>query len=114
MLDVFRQDLTVTRQQPGQYVDGIFQPGTTETLTVRASVQPVSPDDVQLLPEGKRNRQAFTLYSDAEINVADDQTTTAGDRVDIDGDTYQATARQPWQNSIIPHYRTVVVKEADQ
>lgn len=114
MFGVFRKPLTVTREQPGQYVDGVWQPGTSATLTVNASVQPTTPDEMQMLPEGERDRQAFTLYSDTELLVSNDNTQQPSDRVQIDGATYKASARAPWQNSIIPHHRTVVVKENEQ
>ena len=108
---MFRRALTVTRQQPGQYVNGIWQPGSESTFTVRASVQPATPDDVALLPSGQENNQAFTLYSDTALHVANEINNTVGDVVDVDGLPYRAMARQPWQNAVVPHHKTVVVKE---
>jgi len=108
---MFRRPLTVTRQQPGQYVDGIWQPGSTATLAIRASVQPATPDDVELLPSGQENNQAFTLYSDTALHVANEIDNTVGDLVQIGGLEYRAMARQPWQNGVVDHHKTVVVKE---
>jgi hypothetical protein len=110
MFDVFRRSLTVIRQQPGQYVNGVWQPGSEETLTIRASVQPTSPDDIERLPEGRRERQAFTLYSSQALRIIDESEETNADIVEIDGQRYEATARQPWQNNLINHHRTIVTR----
>lgn len=110
----FRRPLTVTRYGEGEWVDGMWQEGEPETLIIRASVQPTSPDDMEMLPEGRRDRQAFTLYSDDPFRTADDNEGTNADRVEIDGVTYEVSARAPWQNSIIPHHRSVVTKVAEQ
>jgi len=114
MFSRFRKTLTVTRGGAGQFVDGIFQPGTQSSFTIQASVQPTTPDDVELIPAGKRDRLSYTLYSDTALKIANDNTQQPGDRVLIDGETYEAMGRQPWQNNIINHHRTVVVKEAEQ
>lgn len=114
MFGIFRKPLTVTRGAAGQYVDGIWQSGSESSFTIQASVQPTTPNDVQLLPEGKRDRLAYTLYSDTSLRIANDNTQEPGDIVTIDGDSFEAMARRPWQNSIIDHHVTIVVKEAEQ
>lgn len=111
---IFRRPLTVTRYANGQWVDGIWQEGVAETLTMHASVQPTSPDDMVALPEGRRDRQAFTLYSNEALRVADDDGGTNADKVEISGATYEVSARQPWQNGIVPHHRSIVTKVPDQ
>lgn len=114
MFGVFRKPLQVSRGGQGQYVDGIWQGGATSSFTIEASVQPATPDDIQLLPEGKRDRLAYTLYSDTALRIANDNTQQPGDVVTIDGETFEAMARRPWQNNIIDHHVAIVVKEAEQ
>lgn len=114
MFGIFRQPLSVKRYQPGQFVGGIWQEGGSTTLQINGSVQPTGPDDMQALPEGRRDRQAFILFSDERLNTADDNDGTNADVVTIDGQTYEVSARQPWQNGIIPHHRSIVTKEPEQ
>lgn len=114
MFNRFRRPLTVTREQPGQYVDGIWQPGTSETLTARCSVQPIGVNDMDLLPEGRRDRQAFALYGKTELRMADDNAETNADRVEIDGAMFEVVHVELWKNGIINHCRALVTKEAEQ
>lgn len=113
MFGIFRRPLTVTRKSGGGYVDGIWQPGDETTITVKASVQPTSPDDMELLPEGRRDRQAFTLYCDTPLRVSGDVEGANADLVDIEGVSYEVSARRPWQNNIISHHVAVVTRIPD-
>jgi len=110
---MFRRTLTVTRPT-GDYVDGIWVPGTPYTFEGRYSVQPASPDDMQRLPEGRRGRDAYTLYGEPELLQADANAGTNADRVEIDGATFEVGATQEWRNGIIPHHRAVVTREPEQ
>jgi len=111
---MFRRTLTVTRTNPGQYVDGIWQEGAASTFEGRYSVQPASPDDMQRLPEGRRGRDAYTLYGEPELLQADANAGTNADRVEIDGAMFEVGATQEWRNGIIPHHRAVVTREPEQ
>ena len=113
MFGVFRRPLTVTRKSGGEYVDGIWQPGSESQITIQASVQPTSPDDMELLPSGRRDRQAFTLYADTPLRISGEVEGSNADTVNIDGAKYEASARRPWQNNIINHHVTVVTKVPD-
>lgn len=115
MFGVFRRQLSVFRKPSGEYVDGVWQPyGDAEKLTITASVQPTSPEDIELLQSGKRKRRAYTLYSDVPFQMADDNKNIEADRVEIDGEMFEIEAVQNWQNSIIPHCKSVAVLESEQ
>lgn len=114
MFAIFRKPLVVTRVAAGGYVGGVWQEGAPVSIDIRASVQPTSPEDMELLPEGRRGRLAYTLFSDTELRTADSNTGTNADRVTIDGAVYEVSAVAPWQNSILPHYRAVVTLEPEQ
>lgn len=105
----FNQPITLHREQPGTYVDGIWQPGKPTQITVQTSVQPIHPDDMLLLPEGRRDQKAYALYTKAPINA--ERNGANADRVEIYGETYECVATQEWQNGLIPHYRSIVVLE---
>ena len=68
---------------------------------------------MMLLPEGRRDKAAFRIYSDIELLPADETTKVNADLVDIDGGTnyeYEVVANKPWQNNIINHHMAIVVK----
>lgn len=99
--------LTVKRFAQGTYDKGEFVEGSSSTLTIRASVQSPKAHDLQLLPEGRRNSQAYRLYTDTELRLS---TAANPDKVVIDGEDYEVMAKSPWQNRILPHFRYVVVR----
>ena len=107
-----RMPLTIRRTEGGEYVDGIWQPGTESEFTARYSVQPTSPDDMEMLPEGRRDRQAYTLFGDKPLRKATDEGNA--DRVLIYGEWYEVSAHQPWRNGLIPHERIVATKLEEQ
>ena len=107
-----RMLLTIRRTTGGEYVDGLWQPGTETEFTARYSVQPTGKDDMEMLPEGRRERQAFTLFGDTPLRRADDEGNA--DRVLIYGEWYEVNAHQPWRNGLVPHERMVVTRLEDQ
>lgn len=115
MLSRFRQALTVTRDGgAGEWVDGIWVPGAPAVLTIRCSVQPSNQNDMEMLPEGRRDRQAFTLYGKAELKTADDNAGTNADRIEIYGAMFEVMHVARWTNGIINHFKSIAVKEAEQ
>lgn len=114
MFGIFRRPMTVIDPGQGEYVDGIYQPGQDVERTARYSVQPASPQDMEMLPEGRRTNQSFALFGDERIRPADDSEGTNAEQVVIDGERYECMRSEPWQNSIVSHYRMVVTKMAEQ
>jgi len=106
----FRRTLSIQRVSPGQYVNGIWQEGSISVVNGRYSVQPTSPDDMQRLPEGRRERVSYTLFGNPPLQTADDNAGTNADTVDINGETFEVSAVQLWENNIIPHCKAIVTK----
>ena len=106
-----RMPLTIRRTEGGEYVDGIWQPGTESEFTARYSVQPTSPDDMEMLPEGRRERRAYTLFGDDSLQGVG---TDNPDLVQIDGEWYEVSAVQEWRNTLIPHCRSIVTRLEEQ
>lgn len=102
-----RQLLTVYRVSEGQYVDGIWQPGTETSFEARYSVQPTDTDDLESLPEGRRQQRAYTLIGSTELRGLTDANP---DQVEIDGERYEVSAVRYWRNGIIPHTWAIVTR----
>lgn len=108
--------MTVTRKLPGAYVPptDTWVDGGETTFPFTASVQPVTPLLVDMLPEGARDSARFSMY--AEIDqpplVSTDITTQArGDRVECDGLNYWVQSTGDWTSDVsgIPHYEYVML-----
>ena len=106
-----RRPLTVRRKTGGGYEDGLWVPGTVTEFTARYSVQPTSPDDMQSLPEGRRERRAYTLFGDTPLLSVGVENP---DLVSVDGEWYEVAAVQEWRNTLIPHTRAIVTRLEDQ
>ena len=102
-----RMVVTVHRLAVGSYIKGVFTEGAASTETIRASVQPASPNDLQSLPEGRRNSKAYRLYTDTRLRLV---TTSNPDKVVLFGEDYEVTTEEIWQNNIINHYKYIVTK----
>ena len=111
---IFRRPLVVHREAEGSWQDGVWGPGESIEINIRASVQPSRQEDMEMLPEGRRSTEALRLYTDAELRTIDPDGQTQPDRVDIGGIMHEVTARAPWQNNIINHNRYVVTRLDEQ
>lgn len=112
----FNQPLTVTRATGGGYVGGVWQPGGTTTLVVQSSVQPVRDNELELLPEGRRQQECYTLYTSLQepLYIANDHTQTNSDKVEIYGKQFEILHAEKWANKLIPHHKSIAVLLAEQ
>lgn len=107
-----RQPIILVRQSEGSYdTHGIYVSGVETQISILASVQPASPDDMKLLPEGRRQSRAFTIYSDVEILPATNQNP---DQLIIFNERYEVMSCARWQNKIINHYASLVIRLDEQ
>lgn len=95
----FNQTLTGEIPSEPTNVGGVMQAGTPTALEVRASVQPSSSGDLQMLPEGRRVYKSFTLFSRNEIKEQY--------RLTIYGDPFECVHAEPWKNGLLPHYKAI-------
>ncbi len=93
--------IEVTRKVPGAYnSDGRFIRGSEETFTIRATVQPVTGRELQLLFPNSNARETVKVYSKTELRGGDNAANpTAGepDRFDYRGRTYEVQTVTDWE-----------------
>jgi hypothetical protein len=75
---------------------------------IEASVQPLTPRDMEKLPEGRRTRAAYRLYTDFKLRALDDSGAKNPDRVWIDKQIFEVISNEAWENGIVPHNKAVV------
>ena len=110
------ETLTVTRYAAGAYgSDGVYVPGSTTTLTVQATVQPLNGKDLQILPEGLRTREAFKLYTATELRTTDQTAGTLSDIVTRGGALYDVQQVGPWLSGsgTLNHHKAIIVRRQE-
>ena len=107
--------LTVTRKAAGSFVKGVWTPSlvAATTFTILASVQPATPRDLQSLPEERRNRQSYLIFTSTQLLTVDVPGVTNPDIVSIYGEDYEVSGPSAWQNGILDHYEIIVQKIDD-
>lgn len=102
--------LTVRRMAGGEYssTTGLWTSQVeSSTFEIECSVQPLGPRQMQALPEGRRNRQSWEIWTDTTLNTVESQNP---DRIVIDGSDFEVYSVSPWKNDVLPHYEIVVQK----
>ncbi len=108
--NVFRKPLTVKRPAGGSYVNGKWvESGAPSEITIKASVQPATTEDLQSLPENRRQYGAYRVYSSTQFQSLEEDENNP-DVVVIGGNDYEIAQVQPWQNGIVPHYKAIAVR----
>lgn len=98
---------TVTRRAgTGTTTNGHYTKPTTSTLSVDASVQPITGRALKDLPEGMRAEDVKVLYTATELFTVDSGH-GAADVVTIAGEDYRVTKVEPFF-VISDHYRVTV------
>jgi len=99
----FRKPVTVLREAPGAYVAGVFTQGARTSLTIEASTQPLSGQDMVNAPEGRRIDDMIKLYSDVPLIQA-----LNGQQPDIvvwQGYGYEVSSMDVRQMGVVSHYK---------
>ena len=109
--EIFRVPLVAQRKALGSYVNGIWVEGALTPLPFTASIQPTTGEELLSLPEGRRDRKTYALFTSTKLNVA--RTGINPDLVTVFGEVYEVVKVDIWQNrpdifGIINHYKVIV------
>jgi hypothetical protein len=102
--------ITITRATPGAFVDGYWESGSPETMTVIASVQPLRGRELLALPEAQRVRHPIRIYAEAELHTADQEAGTTADVVTWKGNQYEVATVEDWTDGPLPHWKCTALK----
>ena len=83
---------------------GRVVPGTISTFTARVVVQPLSPRERMLLPEGSRTKEKVKIYSITTLRIGSPEAGTIGDRFTYNGVLFEVDAEAYWAGDG-SHYR---------
>lgn len=103
-----QEKLLVTRDSGGSYSGGEYSPSLQAPFSIRANVQPMSPEMAQLLPESARTSGKWVVYAAArqpEIKTVDLVNGSQADRIRYRGRDYVALSVADWSahRAGIPH-----------
>lgn len=100
----------VTRFRKPEVVDGYVQDVEPKRdFPIRASFQPVSQKDLQLLPEGMRNQGTVKIYTETELLTVDTSECGSPDRLCHEGVNYQVQSVDSWKD-VGNYFRVIAVR----
>lgn len=109
-----RQDVTITECTYGTYIDGLWIPGTEQTpYVIQASIQPLTPEERKILPEGKRaSGESYILITDINVNlIIANEGSQSTCKVDVWGEDFEPISVDIWNNNLIPHKEYTITKK---
>ena len=87
---------------------GKWVEGSESSFTIKASVQPLSEEELQAMPEGRRTRETYRIFCDDVLNTVEAQNP---DEVVFGGERYEVYSAGKWQNQIINHYTYTISRK---
>lgn len=96
------------------YIDGYAQTPIGEVVsTIKASVQPATPEDLEALPEGSDTKEAKKIYSIEKLFTRQGDPVRKGDFLEFDGDRYEIFSCENHTDHTamnIFYYKSIAVK----
>lgn len=90
------ETVTFTRYAAGSRTAGVVTPGAISTFDAVVSVQPMSPRQVAMLPEGIRQRSPLWVGTGTELKATDPTSGAVGDTFTWQGRSYEITGVEDW------------------
>lgn len=88
--------LQVERTSPGAYVDGIYVEGSVSTFYALMSPQQPTPKQLEVLPEGERDKDVMLFISKRTLRTVDDDNNIPADVIIFKGERYRVIQLADW------------------
>ena len=92
------QIVTVIRTAVGSYVDGLYVKGSTSTFKTLASVQQPSPIQLEILPEGEKDKDVKLFICKKPVRTTNDEAGLIADIIMYKGQRYKITNSADWDD----------------
>ena len=115
-MSVFRTMALIQKTfEPGQWVKGQWVEGSVKEIPFKGTAQPASGKAMEMLPEGKRNNEAITVYAPAgmKFTTADPRTQRSGDIIIWEENEYEVQVVRPWKCGLIPHWELLATRDKE-
>ena len=111
MIGIPTNPITVERHNGGDWIEGEYVKDAPDELIIEASVQPLKPNEVKILPEHLRSSESLKIYTEAKLIIADEKNQIPGDIIVHDGKRFIIHSVSNWSiGTDIPHFKCVAVK----
>lgn len=103
---------TVTRRRyaEGDFVDQYWVSGATTDVSIEASVQPLSGQQVESLSEGQRLRAPKFIMTDSELKLVDEVAKTPADHIVADGIEYVLETLEHFKMGLADHFEGIMLR----
>lgn len=91
------------RRRTRTLVRGVWTPGTTSTITIQGSVQPLSGADLKTMDIGSRDLGKVWIYTDTLLRKRVDGSNTESDQLEYDGSIWEVIDTRSYLSGILPH-----------
>lgn len=114
---MWRPTLIPRKQLDARRVDIVYdaynRPSEVEVVFTieNAGVQPVSGNELKVLPEGLRDKISYRIITTTEVRGLKEGTDDAGDKVMLYGDWFRIVRVEIWDTGVQSHYNAIAVKE---
>lgn len=109
MITTWNETITLKRKAAGTYVNGRWVPGSVTTSSIRATVEPMKPQELQILPEGLRSRLPIYIYTNEELKTASVADSKEPDILTYNDLDYEVHQVQNW-TQMIPHFKVMCLR----
>ena len=99
---------TVRRLAAGALVLGRWTPGASANFSIDAVVQPLTGNDLKMLPEGFHTANTRRVWTETPLKVTEDG--SEPDTIEIGGEDYRVIQSQSWVGLGGDHYAAIVAK----
>lgn len=88
----------VTRSAAGSFnaTTGVYAPGSTSTIQVPASIQPLGGRELLRLPEEERTKERIVIFTAVELFTSSPAAGTVGDVVAYNGKNFEVQTVERW------------------
>lgn len=91
--------ITVIRDSgAGSYIDGLYVKGETTTFKTFASVQQPTPRQLEMLPEGERDKNPLLFISKKPLRTTSDRDNVIADIVLYKGNRFKIVSVGDWSS----------------
>lgn len=101
---------TVSRYGAASWSSGVATKASPSTLSIVASVQPISGREIAALPEGRRANETRVVYTATLLRT--EGSTGSADTISIDSEVWEVFKIETWPAWGETHYRAYVQRVA--
>lgn len=98
VLNIFKKPYTLRRFEKSELIRGHIHAKYTDS-TVMLNVQPLTTEEIMVLPEGMRKKKNIKAIGKVPIRTADEKEGTLADRIYYHGEWYECTGSDVWGNT---------------